>query len=242
MDIASQTLPAWSIGIGDPSFLGWFICISYFVACWICGNNALQAKKLGDNYPFWLGLTVFLLLLGINKQLDLQTLLIQIIRNLSIQHGWYEQRKLVQVAFVSLTSLSVLVSLIWLRIFLADSWRRYKMVWFGVTLLCAFILLRMAIFDRVNVFLHQEDMATIAVNAILECGGIFIIMLAATNKPSQLKAQVKPFADVVELHAEGEQASCPKCGHVPMTTAKHGRVFKCKSCEHIYETRLVSAR
>lgn len=242
LNIAPQAQYAWSIGIGDPTFLGWFICISYFVACWICGNKALLAKRISDNYPFWLGITIFLLFLGINKQLDLQSLFIQTIRNLSIQHGWYEQRKLVQVAFVALTSFGVLVSLILLRIFLADSWRRYKIVWFGIIFLCTFILLRMALFDRVNVFLHQEDILTIAIDTILELGGIFIIILGAINQPSQLRAQLKPFVNVVEVHAEDEHVSCPRCGHMPTATTKHGRVFKCKSCKHIYEINLVSAR
>ena len=95
MNIPPQAQYEWSVGIGDPIFLGWFISISYFVAFWICGNRALQAKRINDNYPFWLGLTISLLFLGINKQLDLQSLFIQTIRNLSIQHGWYGHRKLV---------------------------------------------------------------------------------------------------------------------------------------------------
>ena len=241
MNIPTQAQHEWSIGIGNPTFLGWFICISYFVAVWICGNKALQAKRVSDNYPFWLSLTIFLLFLGIIKQLDLQTLFIQTIRYLSIQHGWYEQRKLVQIAFVALTSFGVLVSLISLRIFFADSWRRYKVAWFGIILLCTFILLRMALFDGVNVFLHQGDIATIAIDTILELGGIVIIILGAKNQPNQLRVQLKPFVDIVEVHAECEHVSCPRCGYIPITTTKHGRVFKCKSCQHIYEFRLVSA-
>ena len=241
LNIPPQAQHEWSIGIGDPTFLCWFICISYFVACWICGNKALQAKRINDNYPFWLGIAIFLLFLGINKQLDLQTLFIQTIRYLSIQHGWYEQRKLVQIAFVVLTSFSALVSLISLRIFFADSWCRYKVVWFGIILLCTFILLRMALFDGVNVFLHQGDIVTITIGTILELGGIVIIILGAKNQPSQLGAQLKPFVDVVEVQSEGEHVSCPKCGYIPTATTKHRRVFKCKSCQHIYELRLVSA-
>ena len=241
LNIPPQAQHEWSIGIGDPTFLGWFICISYFVACWICGNKALQAKRINDNYPFLLGIAIFLLFLGINKQLDLQTLFIQTIRYLSIQHGWYEQRKLVQIAFVVLTSFSALVSLISLRIFFADSWCRYKVVWFGIILLCTFILLRMALFDGVNVFLHQGDIVTITIGTILELGGIVIIILGAKNQPSQLGAQLKPFVDVVEVQSEGEHVSCPKCGYIPTATTKHRRVFKCKSCQHIYELRLVSA-
>ena len=241
MNIPPRAQHEWSVGIGDPTFLGWFICISYFVAFWICWNKALQAKRINDNYPFWLGLTIFLLFLGINKQLDLQSLFIQTIRNLSIQHGWYEQRKLVQIAFVVLTSFGVLVSLISLRIFFEDSWRNYKVAWFGIILLCTFILLRMALLDGVNVFLHQGNIVTIAIDTILEMGGIVIIIVGAKNQPSQLGAQLKRFVDIVDVHVESEHLSCPKCGYMPIATTKHGRVFKCKSCEHIYEIRLVSA-
>ena len=82
VNIPLQAQHEWSIGIGDPTFLGWFICFSYFVAVWICGDKALQAKRANDNHPFWLAITIFLLFLGINKQLDLQSLFIQKISNL----------------------------------------------------------------------------------------------------------------------------------------------------------------
>ena len=46
-----------------------------------------------------------LIVLGINKQLDFQTLLTEIGRKIAHAQGWYEQRQEVQVIFVSLLML-----------------------------------------------------------------------------------------------------------------------------------------
>ena len=99
----------------------------------------------------------------------------------------------------------------------------------------------MTLFDGVYVFLHQGDIVIIAIDTILELGGIVIIILGAKNQPIQVGTQLKRFVDVVEVHVESRHMSCPKSGYIPTAPTKNGRVFKCKSCEHIYEIRLVSA-
>ena len=38
--------------------------------------------------------------LGVNKQLDLQTLFTQLARDLAMAQGWYEERRRYQVAFI----------------------------------------------------------------------------------------------------------------------------------------------
>ena len=66
---------AWRPGIGDPTAVGWATVVFYLVA------------------------------LGLNKQLDLQSLLTAVGRDIAVAQGWYAQRKGVQLVFVAVVAL-----------------------------------------------------------------------------------------------------------------------------------------
>jgi hypothetical protein len=97
----------------------------------------------------WRHLALVILLLGINQQLDLQTLLLQSGRALAEAEGWYPYRRLVQRAFFGLfaTGSLLLVSLAaWQgRAFLI----RHRLVTLGLAILIGFVLMRAAEFNHV---------------------------------------------------------------------------------------------
>jgi hypothetical protein len=70
----------WKLGIGDPTPVGWITAIAYLaasLACAVVWTADRRARRHGrpGSPVFWLSLALLLLFLGINKQLDLQTLL-----------------------------------------------------------------------------------------------------------------------------------------------------------------------
>ena len=76
--IAATRDGRWHLGIGDPSIWGWVTVGVYLLAVGCCYYQAnahkLPKQKLsGQSRKFWWLLGAFLLLLAINKQLDLQT-------------------------------------------------------------------------------------------------------------------------------------------------------------------------
>ena len=97
----------------------------------------------------WGRLALLILLLGINQQLDLQTLLIQSGRALAEAEGWYPYRRLVQRAFFGVFAggFLLLVSLA------AWRWRaflnRHRLVTLGLAILIGFVLMRAADFNHV---------------------------------------------------------------------------------------------
>jgi hypothetical protein len=80
----------WSPGIGAPTIVGWATVIFYCLGAWQCcrlataHSPALHQRKRA----IWWTLTLGLLALGINKQLDLQTALTEIGRFVAIQQAW----------------------------------------------------------------------------------------------------------------------------------------------------------
>lgn len=96
----------WSFTVGDPTFMGWFITLVYLFLA-ICTlpivlkissiKNSSRSSYQKWEYFFWYGVTVFLLFLGVNKQLDLQVLFADIIRLLLKESNLYEIRRFIQL-------------------------------------------------------------------------------------------------------------------------------------------------
>jgi hypothetical protein len=116
--------------------------------------------------------------LGINKQLDLQTLFTQIGRDLAKSQGWYDQRRHVQKWFIETVAVGGLAGLFALICVFRGSLRRNALALVGAVLLVSFVVIRAASFHHVDEFLGWR-VRSVHMNAILELSGIGCIMLAA---------------------------------------------------------------
>ncbi len=90
----------WELGIGDPTVIGWSTVADYGTAMALC---YLSSRRLppGPHRQFWFYMAVVMAILGLNKQLDLQTWFTQTGRDLALENGWYERRRLVQGIFIA---------------------------------------------------------------------------------------------------------------------------------------------
>lgn len=99
---------AWSPKIGDPYLLGWIIAFGYIFVAILSFVVMKRSRRLYSNVSrarlFWLGMTVFLVFLGLNKQLDLQTFLISAVKCHATMAGWYEERREFQLIFVGVVA------------------------------------------------------------------------------------------------------------------------------------------
>ncbi len=171
----------WQAGIGDPTIFGWITVMFYFIAMLICIYKSESLKKIGERHQFWLYLALFLLLLGINKQLDLQTWFTQTLRDWSQVQGWYEQRRPLQAVFIAALAVAIGVTLVSLRRYLADSWHHHQIVWTGIVLLSAFILMRAASFHHMDVFINHRWLG-LRFNVLLEIGAILVVIVGALKE------------------------------------------------------------
>ena len=87
--------------IGDGVALVWIATAAYLAAALLCLRAAFRARSgARPERLLWLAAGAVLLVLGINKQLDLQVALIEFWRETALAHGWYGARRTVQwVAF-----------------------------------------------------------------------------------------------------------------------------------------------
>ena len=172
----------WKPGIGDPTVGGWAITIGYLIAFGLCGAYALRVRKVFPpvrfnwHGAFWWGLAVFMLLMGLNKQLDLQVLFLSIGRHISKMQGWYAERREVRKWFVLSIAFVTLILMLWLGWLCRRVWRRYILPIVGIMLLVFFVFIR-ACAGRVVILGHRPG--EIPMYWIFEVGGIVCIGASA---------------------------------------------------------------
>ncbi|MEJ2141390.1 MAG: hypothetical protein P8Y24_03380 [Gammaproteobacteria bacterium] len=187
----------WAPGIGDPTVMGWVTVAIYFAVALLCTWAAIRTSANKDNTVqgqdkalsfFWFSLSVLLILLGINKQFDLQSLLTQVGKDLAIAQGWYEKRRTVQflfIIFIAASGVGVLALLV----------RKYwamldyiKITLIGCVILFIFILIRAMSFHHVDIFIHTK-LAGIKMNWLFEIGGLSVIWIGALNYLRRIKTR-----------------------------------------------------
>ncbi|MBY9064657.1 hypothetical protein K7957_17100 [Sphingomonas yunnanensis] len=168
----------WHPQIGDPTAIGWITVLAYAGAALLCA--AAQRRDRDGPAPrfFWLAVTLLLVLLGINKQLDLQSLLTQVMRDRAKSHGWYEQRREYQALFISaIAAIGALLSAALPYVMRRQPGAR-NIALAGLVFLYCFILVRASSFHHVDWALSQTIFC-VRLNWMIEIGGIVIVAAGA---------------------------------------------------------------
>ncbi|EEE36822.1 hypothetical protein RKLH11_656 [Rhodobacteraceae bacterium KLH11] len=167
----------WSPVIGDPSLAGWITVAAYGITAVLSFRSARLSGDRGTRV-FWLALSVLMVALMINKQLDLQSALTATGRCLSQMQGWYENRRSVQIGFILLvifSSICIALASIWL---LRKQLHQIGLALIGLILLICFVLIRAAGFHNFDALLNT-NILFIRVNWLMELSGIALIALNA---------------------------------------------------------------
>lgn len=176
----------WSPGIGDSSLAGWLTVVLYVVTAWavwrvVRGWPKARQSRAAHEQWFWRLLLVALVLLAINKQLDLQSAFTEIGRMVAHQGGWYKDRHQVQLAFIAglsimaLTLLAATLVLIW-GAPAATGWALA-----GAGGLVLFVVVRAASFHHVDAWLGAS-VAGFKMNWIFEMGSLTVILTSAWRR------------------------------------------------------------
>lgn len=179
MNIVLADLHEWVAAIiVDISFWSCVINIAYILLFILSIYYVRRIKSNGNKElrVLWIFIAGILLLLGINKQLNFQTLLIIIGRSLANKQGWIENRRMVQEMFAIAFAFGIFVlctiMIFRIRHILLKSWVEIS----GVGILFAFTLIRAGSIDHIHKIEKVESMLTHIHG--LEFVGILIIFLA----------------------------------------------------------------
>ena len=124
-----------------------------------------------------------MLALGVNKQLDLQSLLTMIARCHAQLSGWYDVRRIVQEAFIYLIAAAGVVTLGLMALVLRGILGRIWPALLGLGFVCLFVVVRAASFHHVDVLLGSFA-GGIKLNWLLELPGPILVALVALRRRS----------------------------------------------------------
>ena len=173
------TFETWSPGIGDPGPRGWITVAAYLAAA-VLALRAGRGEAAARVRLFWFALGAGLLLLAVNKQLDLQSALTAAGRCAAKAGGWYDHRAGVQRAFVGTVGLSAVIAAAALATFMRRHLCRLWPAILGACALLAFVAIRAAGFHHVDRLIGQGAFG-VTVNLALELGGLALIAWGAAR-------------------------------------------------------------
>jgi hypothetical protein len=188
--LLDSILHVWRTEMGDPDVLGWATTVAYLLAAILCARTATAARHAppeappGDRPgPWWL-LAAGVLLLGLNKQLDLQIL----VRELGIRFiallGMDAHRRWFGRLFV------LLMALFLLRVMgaavrqMRGHTRGHRLLLTGLALLACFAIVRAGTYvpgmKQVNLQFGK------ALHLVFEFGGILLVASSAVTTRQRL--------------------------------------------------------
>ncbi len=176
----------FDFGIGDPTFVGWLTVAAYLVAAGLAAVNAWRELDGTDRTlrRLWSSLTVLLLFLAVNKQLDIQSYMTAVGRAVAREQGWYEARGTVQLAFVLLVGMVTVATIALLTWALRGVRRQQWLTLIGITLILGFVLIRATSFHYVDALIGLEY-GGVRINWFIELGAIGVFALAAITQIRQ---------------------------------------------------------
>lgn len=177
----------WRPTIGDPTFMGWFTVGSYYA----CAVIALLAALINKNierrsFFFWSMVCVIMLLLGINKQFNVQSLITEMGRQIARAYGWLDQRGTVQFWLIIVLGSSSAAMLLWFTIAMNELLRRFTLAFTGLLFLISFIIIRAVSLHSFDMVI-QSSFLSIKMNWLFELTGIYMVGVAGFKECFQAR-------------------------------------------------------
>jgi hypothetical protein len=171
----------WQPTIGDPSFMGWFTVFAYFITCivsakvYVAGDYTFRRKRQLQK-QVWLAIAIIMLLLYVNKQLDLQSLFTQIARVIFHDFGLYQERRHYQALFILGILFTGISSIAWLIYAYYLVIKNHLLALIGLVFLIIFVLIRAASFHHMDQLLGTSILG-LKLNWVFELTGIVFIFI-----------------------------------------------------------------
>lgn len=172
----------WRPGIGDPSVMGWITVLGYLVAaslCEVAGREIRRRAPSAGRVPLvWRTVAALFLLLAVNKQLDLQSLLTDVGRWVVDRAGWMDHKRSLQLGFILATVSVAVVALTAAGWTIRRDLREFGLLFAGVAFTLTFVVVRAVSFHHVDHWLGS-GIGGVRMNWILELSGIGVVSVAA---------------------------------------------------------------
>jgi hypothetical protein len=171
----------WPLGFADPTLAGWFTVALYLIASLSCWKSARETELGGTRhlkeFYLWRSIAILFLTLGVNKLLNLITVLTVLGRSVAHLQGWYDRRQPVQMVLIGLLATSCVVVVTMLLIWARRAPIPTRLALISATMTLTFVLVRAISYHDVDRFLFERILG-LQWNLVIEIGGISLVLLA----------------------------------------------------------------
>lgn len=167
--------PLWEQALERLSWGHGLVMAGYLLAAWLCLMNGHIARAAGETHKVWLLAASALCLLAANTLLQVEVLLIHVLRSIAKMEGWYGGRRELQYAMVGL--LALLAWPLWLRLRTAlrtSHSASGPLVW-GLTLVLLVFVLRLVSAHGTDALLNLR-LIGLSLGRLLEFSGLGLVM------------------------------------------------------------------
>lgn len=177
MSVTGCVLQGWTPRIGDPEVTGWLTVLAYLL-CMVLSAKVWRRLKGRRGRAFWGVMAVAMLLLAINKQLDLQSAMTALGRCMAHAQGWYEARRPIQVAVIAALLIAMPLALLTGLRMMRGQLRMNGVAMLGLAVLCSYVAVRAIGFHRMDALIGHREFG-VSTNFLLENAGLLLIALNA---------------------------------------------------------------
>jgi hypothetical protein len=161
----------------DDTPIGWTITAAYAATVF-----ASAAASRRDPRPrFWTAVTVVIALLGVNKQLDLQTPFLHYGHELLAAAGLWADRRVFRLLLLVLLVGGGAAFIVFTRRLVGRAWQTYVEALAGLAGLAAFVVMRAAAFNHLGRDFGGRALSSVTVAAALELGSVLLVLVGATR-------------------------------------------------------------
>ena len=183
----------WSFESHDP-FWAWLIVAMYLMASFLCLRALFcsQRSLFPDSIKkksriFWVLLFVIMLFLACNKQLDIQTYVTAVGREVAHAQGWYDQRRTIQKEVVITIALIAFLLLFYMFYMVYNLPTANKIAMVGALLTFTFIVMRAFSFHHLDHYVGRLIFG-VKMHILIEvCGGVIVSLGAFLSVKTLLK-------------------------------------------------------
>lgn len=179
---------SWMSEIGDPSFMGWFTVLSYYLTAGMCFLRLISRRSERHDRIFWVVIVMGMVVLGLIKQFNLLSALTEAGRMVARSGGWVEERRLIQVCVLMVT-FGIFVFIAKRVCFASLSVAtRHSVTALGFVYLLFFVACRGISWHYFDVFLSCEIFG-VRINWLAELSGIYWVL--ASSFPRMKRGAVR---------------------------------------------------
>lgn len=160
---------------GRPTIFGGSTVLFYFTAAALSLVVVLKTERAG---LLWVLVFWALVLLVINKQIDLQSLSTLVAKSSAVQHGWYDIRRQSQIFFIGFVGAASFLTLGLSIYLLLNRFRKILIALISLTILIFFVVYRSALFHLIDALLNTS-FPSLSFSYLLENSGISLIIFNA---------------------------------------------------------------